>query len=134
MSAVVQFSKSSPQKASSEAAHRPAALDSIRIIHGRFVFDERRGSFHRVSESAAFVLGQLRQGAHVHTIISDYARHYDISTTIAQRDVELFVNDLPQIGLQASGKPPRPKARRTKPAGDATTPSSTPKRQRSRTS
>jgi hypothetical protein len=78
-----------------------ADLSSLRIILDRFVFDERRGTFHRVSESAAFIVAELKKGRGPHELSETYAARYGVPRAIAERDVELLLNDLSAVQLAA---------------------------------
>jgi len=69
-------------------------LSGLRILQDSFVFDIRSGTFHRVSETAAFILGKLKRKTPIPALVTEYAKRYEISRSIAERDVELFLNDL----------------------------------------
>ena len=69
-------------------------LSNLKIINGCFAFDVCSGKFHRISESAAFVIGELKRQTPVGAIITSYSQCYGISPAIAARDIEFFLNDL----------------------------------------
>jgi Coenzyme PQQ synthesis protein D (PqqD) len=69
-------------------------LSNLKILNGGLVFDVCSGKFHRVSETAAFIIGALKQQTPIPAIIGAYSRQYKISPTIAARDIELFLNDM----------------------------------------
>lgn len=75
-------------------AGRTVNLGNLRIINDRFVLDVCSGTFHRLSETAAFILAELQRQTPLAVLVSAYAKRYDISPAIAERDVELFLNDL----------------------------------------
>jgi hypothetical protein len=69
-------------------------LSNLKIVNGCLAFDVCSGKFHRISESAAFVIGELKRQTPVGAIIDSYSQCYGISPAIAARDIELFLNDL----------------------------------------
>jgi hypothetical protein len=69
-------------------------LSNLKIINGCIVLDVRSGKFHRVSETAAFVISELKQQTPIAAIIAAYSERYEISPAIAARDLELFLNDM----------------------------------------
>ena len=69
-------------------------LSNLKIVNGCLVFDVCSGKFHRVSETAAFVISELKQQTPIAGIVSAYSRRYKISPAIAARDIELFLNDM----------------------------------------
>lgn len=69
-------------------------LSNLKIINGCIVFDVCSGTFHRVSETAAFIINELKQQTPASQIIVDYSQRYGIPRAIAARDVELFMNDI----------------------------------------
>ena len=69
-------------------------LSNLKIINGCIVFDVCSGKFHRVSETAAFIINELKQQTPASQIIVDYSQRYAISQAVAARDVELFMNDI----------------------------------------
>ena len=69
-------------------------LSNLKIVNGCLVFDVCSGKFHRVSETAAFVISELKQQAPIAGIVSAYSQRYKISPAIAARDIELFLNDM----------------------------------------
>jgi Coenzyme PQQ synthesis protein D (PqqD) len=71
-----------------------ADLGNLRIVNGSFVFDVCSGCFHRVSESAAYILAELKRRTPVTALVAAYAQRYGITAAIAERDVNLFLNDL----------------------------------------
>ncbi len=83
-------------------------LSSLRILLDRFVFDERRGTFHRVSESAAFIMAELKSGRSPSELSEAYAHRYGVLRSTAERDVELLLNDLSAVWLSAHRTPPPP--------------------------
>jgi hypothetical protein len=96
-------SKASSGRLSAARVSRVADLSSLRILQDRFVFDVRSGTFHRVSETAAFILGKLGRKTPIPKLVGEYAKRYEISRAVAERDVELFLNDLSVAGLPANG-------------------------------
>ena len=69
-------------------------LSNLKIINGCIIFDVRSGKFHRVSETAAFVISELKQQTPIAAIIAAYSQRYERSPAIAARDIELFLNDM----------------------------------------
>ena len=69
-------------------------LSNLKIVNGCLVFDVCSGNFHRVSETAAFVISELKQQTPIAGIVSAYSQRYKISPAIAARDIELFLNDM----------------------------------------
>ena len=67
-------------------------LSNLKIVNGCLVFDVCSGKFHRVSETAAFVI--MKQQTPIAGIVSAYSQRYKISLAIAARDIELFLNDM----------------------------------------
>jgi hypothetical protein len=80
--------------ANGKAVRHIADLGNLRIVNDCLVFDICSGSFHRVSESAAYIISELKRQTPVTLLVAAYARRYDIPPAIAERDVELFLNDL----------------------------------------
>ncbi|MGO9171571.1 MAG: PqqD family protein [Rhodomicrobium sp.] len=80
-------------------------LSSLRILLSRFVFDERRGTFHRVSETAAFIMSELKSGRSHSELNEIYAQRYGVPRATAERDLELLLNDLSASWLSAEGSP-----------------------------
>lgn len=72
-------------------------LSNLKIV-GCLVFDVCSGKFHRVSETAAFVIDELKRQTPVAGIIVAYSQRYKISQAIAARDIELFMNDISVMG------------------------------------
>jgi hypothetical protein len=70
-----------------------AHLSDLRII-GCLVFDVRSGKFHRVSETAAFVIGELKRQTPLSGIIVACSQRYAISQATAARDIEFFLNSI----------------------------------------
>ena len=68
-------------------------LSNLKIINGCIVFDVCSGKFHRISESAAFVISELKRQTPFGALITSYSQRYEISPAIAARDIELFLND-----------------------------------------
>ena len=71
---------------------------NIRLLNDRFVFDARSGTFHRVSESAAFILVCMQCENDLARVVASYARRYSLPPAIAERDVENFLGDLIDVG------------------------------------
>jgi hypothetical protein len=69
-------------------------LSDLKIVEGCLAFDVRSGKFHRVNESAAFVIDELKRETPVGSLIETYSRRYGITPELAARDIELFLNDL----------------------------------------
>ena len=69
-------------------------LANLRIVNGCIVLDVCSGKFHRVSETAAFVIGELQRQTSIAAIIAAYSQRYATSPAIAARDIELFLNDM----------------------------------------
>jgi hypothetical protein len=69
-------------------------LSNLKIVNGCLAFDVCSGKFHRVSESAAFVIGELKRQTPPGELISSYSRRYGITPANAARDIELFMNDI----------------------------------------
>lgn len=83
----------------------PVSLDLsyVNIIKDRFIFDIRSGKFHRASETAAFILRKLKLNSPIPEIVARYAERYGVAKAIAERDVELFLNDMSVVGLPVQG-------------------------------
>jgi hypothetical protein len=69
-------------------------LSNLQIVGGCLAFDVCSGKFHRVNESAAFVIDELKRRTPVGELVASYSRRYGISQALAARDVELFLNDM----------------------------------------
>jgi hypothetical protein len=69
-------------------------LSNLKIINGCLLFDVFSGKFHRISETAGFIINELKQQTPVSKIIVDYAQRYGIPQAVAARDIELFMNDI----------------------------------------
>ncbi len=80
-----------------------ADLSNLKILQGRFVFDVCTGTFHRVSETAAFILGEMKRKVSIDELVRHYSERYGISRAIAERDIELFLNDLSVARLPVFG-------------------------------
>lgn len=70
------------------------SLSNLSIIKDCMLFDECSGKFHRISESAAFVVRALQAKAAMPNIIVAYSQEYELPLTVAARDIELFMNDI----------------------------------------
>jgi Coenzyme PQQ synthesis protein D (PqqD) len=86
----VQAKKVANEKVQGNAVH----LSTLRIINGCLAFDVCSGKFHRVSDTAAFILSELIRRIPVSEIVASYSKRYKISPAIAARDVELFLSDV----------------------------------------
>ena len=62
-------------------------LSNLKIVNGCLVFDVCSGKFHRVSETAAFVISELKQQTPIAGIVSAYSQRYKISPAIAARAI-----------------------------------------------
>jgi len=69
-------------------------LSNLTIVNGCLAFDVCSGKFHRISESAAFVIGELKRKTPFGALITSYSQCFGISPAIAARDIEFFMNDL----------------------------------------
>jgi len=69
-------------------------LSNLKIVNGCLAFDVCSGKFHRISESAAFVIGELKRQTPPAPLITSYSQCFGISPAIAARDIELFMNDI----------------------------------------
>ena len=69
-------------------------LSNLKIVNGCLAFDVCSGKFHRISESAAFVIGELKRKTPFGSLITSYSQCFGISPAIAARDIELFMNDI----------------------------------------
>ena len=69
-------------------------LSNLKIVNGCLAFDVCSGKFHRISESAAFVIGELKRQTPFGALITSYSQCFGISPDIAARDIELFMNDI----------------------------------------
>jgi hypothetical protein len=72
-------------------------LSNLKIVNGCLAFDVCSGKFHRVSESAAFVIGELKRQTPFGALIKSYSQCYGVSPAVAARDIELFLNDISVI-------------------------------------
>jgi hypothetical protein len=68
-------------------------FDHLRIVGG-VAFDTVSGRFHRVNDTAAFILEQMKRRAPVPDIILQLADTFDIPIETAARDVEHFMAGL----------------------------------------
>jgi hypothetical protein len=69
-------------------------LSNLKIINGCLAFDVCSGKFHCISESAAFVIGELKRQTPLGALITSYSQCFGISPAIASRDIEFFMNDI----------------------------------------
>jgi hypothetical protein len=70
-------------------------LSNLTILNDSFAFDTHSGLFYRVSATAAFIINELkRRNPSITTLTASYAQHYGVSQGIAERDVQLFLNDV----------------------------------------
>ena len=69
-------------------------LSNLKIVNGCLAFDVCSGKFHRISESAAFVIGELKRQTPLGGLITSYSKRYGITPAVAARDIELFINDI----------------------------------------
>lgn len=76
---------------------RKAPFSTLQIIKGCIAFDTCTGRFHRVTDTAAFLIEELKKHVTVAEITDEYRRRFNISQSVAERDVELFLNDLTKV-------------------------------------
>lgn len=69
-------------------------LSNLRVIDGCLIFDMNSGKFQSINESAAYLLNHVKGGTPLNRLATVMQKHYDISRSTAERDVELFLNDL----------------------------------------
>ena len=69
-------------------------LSNLKIVNDCLAFDVCSGKFHRLSESAAFILSELKRQTPFRSLINSYSQRYEISPATAARDIELFLNDI----------------------------------------
>ena len=69
------------------------AFDYIRIVDG-VAFDTVSGRFHRVNDTAAFIIERLKRRAPVPEIILQLAETFAVPVETAARDVEHFMSGL----------------------------------------
>ena len=69
-------------------------LSNLKIVNGCLAFDVCSGKFHRISESAAFVIGELKRQTPFGVLISSYSQRFKIPRAVAARDIDLFLNDI----------------------------------------
>jgi hypothetical protein len=109
MTAIVSFPRQGRKRAPAAKKRQPfsffANLSNLRILLDRFVFDERRGTFHRISETAAFIMTELKAGRSPGELSETYAKRYGVMRAIAERDVELLLNDLSVVWFSVNGIP-----------------------------
>lgn len=74
-------------------------IDRIKIYGERFVFDCITGSFHRISETAAFVIKELQRETKLQDIIDLFSKHYGISTKKAVADIEILISELIALNI-----------------------------------
>ena len=72
-------------------------LSNLTIVNGCLAFDVCSGKSHRISESAAFVIGELKRQTPFGALVTSYSQCYGISPALAARDIELFLNDISVI-------------------------------------
>jgi hypothetical protein len=68
-------------------------FEHIRIVGG-VAFDTVSGRFHRVNDTAAFIIERLKQRAPVPDIILQLAETFGIEVEVAARDLENFMGSL----------------------------------------
>jgi hypothetical protein len=54
-------------------------LTDLQVIKGCLIFDMVSGTFYRVSESAGFIVEQMKEQIPIPTILVAYAARYQIS-------------------------------------------------------
>ncbi len=69
-------------------------LAHLRLIKDHFLFNVESGAFYRVNESAAFVVSALQGRTPYAEMVKDYAQRFAITSAVAERDLELFLNSL----------------------------------------
>ncbi len=70
-------------------------LPHLKLINNGFLFNMHSGQFWRVSETAAFLFNELKwRNVSIDTLTQAYALSYDVPKGTAERDVELFLNDM----------------------------------------
>lgn len=69
-------------------------LSNLKIVNGCLAFDVCSGKFHRISESAAFVITELKRQTPVGALVTSYSKRFEIPRAVAARDIELFLNDM----------------------------------------
>ena len=74
-------------------------IDKVKIYGERFVFDCITGSFHRISETAAFIIRELQRETKLLDIIELFSKHYNISTKKAVADVEILISELIALNI-----------------------------------
>jgi len=68
-------------------------FNHLRIVDG-VVFDTVSGRFHRVTDTAAFIIEQMQRRAPVPNIILQLAETFAVPVETAARDVEHFMSGL----------------------------------------
>ena len=68
-------------------------FEHIRIVGG-VAFDTVSGRFHRVNDTAAFIIERLKRRAPVPEIILQLAETFAVPVETAARDVEHFMSGL----------------------------------------
>ena len=72
-------------------------LSTLRIIDSCMLFDACTGKFHTINSSAVFIFDELQGDASHADLIKNYMEEFDVNQATAERDVELFLNDLDVI-------------------------------------
>ena len=67
---------------------------NIEVIDDCIMFDAVTGKFHRISETAAFIINRIKCNDPVPQIITEYADKFSVPLTKAAREIELFMSDL----------------------------------------
>jgi hypothetical protein len=71
------------------------ALGHLRIINHNYLFDTHFGLFWKISETSAFIIDELkRHNPSIAALSASYAKHFKMTQGMAERDVELFLNDM----------------------------------------
>lgn len=74
-------------------------INKIKFYGERFLFDSITGSFHRISDTAGFVIRELQRETKLLDIIDLFSKHYGISTKKAVADIEILISELIALNI-----------------------------------
>ena len=85
----------------SQPAHA-SALGSLTLYGDSLAFDPRTGGLFNLSVSAALLIRALIEGRDRRDLSDILREHFAVDCATAERDVELFLGDLQDLGLLAA--------------------------------
>lgn len=70
-------------------------LQHLRIINQNYLFDTHVGLFWKISDTSAFIIAELKRcNPSLAALSASYAKQFKVTQGMAERDVELFLNEL----------------------------------------